>query len=156
MKIRMMRLIMNWHQLPMMNDLFVPGNLLLNLRMYLILMVIIILQIWKNKMTIVVMVVKLVLQMKEPSTNNVQTEGYTMMTFKYMLLEVSKTHLTTLNDQYLQMLNWKMVIRSICLHDMRAMATLEQQNTDPYDVTMDWMHPMFLGSKANSEDSPTW
>jgi hypothetical protein len=40
--------------------------------------------------------------------------------------------LSTLNDQYLQMLNWKMMIRSICSHDMRAMATLAvQQNTDP-------------------------
>jgi hypothetical protein len=35
-----------------------------------------------------------------------------------------KTHLTTWNDQYLQILNWKMAIRSIHLHDMRAMATL--------------------------------
>jgi hypothetical protein len=39
--------------------------------------------------------------------------------------------LSTLNDQYLQMLNWKMMIRSICSHDTRAMATLVRQNTDP-------------------------
>jgi hypothetical protein len=67
-----------------------------------------------------------------------------------------KTRLSTLNDQYLQRLNWKMAIRSIRSHDMRAMATLTQQHTDPYDDTVDWMHPMILGSKANSEDTPTW
>ncbi len=67
-----------------------------------------------------------------------------------------KTRLTTLNDQYLQMLNWKMAIRSICSHDMRAMATLTQQNSDPYDDTVEAMHPMILASKANSEDTPTW
>ena len=68
----------------------------------------------------------------------------------------AKTRLSTLNDQYLQMLNWKMAIRSIRSHDMRAMATLAQQHTDPYDNTVEWMHPMILGSKANSEDTPSW
>jgi hypothetical protein len=47
---------MNWHQLPMMNDLFVPSKLSSNLGIYLILMVMMILQIWKNEMMIVAMV----------------------------------------------------------------------------------------------------
>jgi hypothetical protein len=56
--------------------------------MYLILMVMMILQIWKTEMMIVATVVKLVLRTKEPGANDVKTEGYTMMTFKYMPLEV--------------------------------------------------------------------
>jgi hypothetical protein len=40
----------------MMNDLFVPSKLSSNLGIYLILMVMMILQIWKNEMMIVVMV----------------------------------------------------------------------------------------------------
>jgi hypothetical protein len=68
----------------------------------------------------------------------------------------AKTRLSTLNDQFLQMLNWKKAIRAIRSHDMRAMASLMQQHTAPYDDTVEWMHPMILGSKANSEDTPTW
>jgi hypothetical protein len=61
-----------------------------------------------------------------------------------------------LNDKYLMMLNWMMAIRSICSQDMRVMATLMQQHTDPYDDTVDWMHPMILGSMANSKDTQKW
>jgi len=31
-----------------------------------------------------------------------------------------------------------------------------QQDVDPDDGTLDWMNPMILGAKANSEDTPTW
>jgi len=67
----------------------------------------------------------------------------------------AKTRLSTLNDQYLQMLDWKMALRAIRSHDMRAMAALTQQHTDPYDETVKWMHLMLLSSKANSEDTPS-
>jgi hypothetical protein len=36
------------------------------------------------------------------------------------------------------------------------MMTQMELNTDPYDNTLDWLNPMILGSKANSEDNPTW
>ena len=31
-----------------------------------------------------------------------------------------------------------------------------QENTDVEYNTVEWMHPMFLGAKPNSEDNPTW
>jgi len=39
---------------------------------------------------------------------------------------------------------------------LKGMMTEMEMNTDPYDRTLDWMNPMILGSKANSEDTPTW
>ena len=61
-----------------------------------------------------------------------------------------------LNDQYLNALNWKLAINLICSNDMRGMMAMMHENTDPEYNTVEWMHPMFLGAKANSEDNPTW
>jgi len=36
------------------------------------------------------------------------------------------------------------------------MANIARQHTDPNNDTVDWMHPIFFGAKANSEDTPLW
>jgi hypothetical protein len=65
-------------------------------------------------------------------------------------------HAGALNDQYLNALNWKLAINLIFSNDMRGMMALMHKNTDPEYNTVEWMHPLFLGAKANSEDNPTW
>jgi hypothetical protein len=39
---------------------------------------------------------------------------------------------------------------------MRGMMAMMHEYTDPEYNTVEWMHPMLLGAKANSEDNPTW
>ena len=63
---------------------------------------------------------------------------------------------SALNQQFLNSLNWKLALNAIRNNDLKGMMTEMEMNTDPYDRTLDWMNPMILGSKANSEDTPTW
>jgi len=67
-----------------------------------------------------------------------------------------KIHGGALNQQYLNALNWKLTTNLLQSNDLKAMMSLIDQNTDPEHNTIEWMHPMIFGSKANSEDNPTW
>jgi hypothetical protein len=61
-----------------------------------------------------------------------------------------------LNQQFLNSLNWKLALNTICSNDLQSMMTQMEANTDPDDQTLDWMSSMILGAKANAEDTPTW
>ncbi len=61
-----------------------------------------------------------------------------------------------LNEQYLSALDWRLTIDLLKSADMRAMLALVDDHTDIDTRTIEWMHPMMLGAKANSEDNPNW
>lgn len=60
------------------------------------------------------------------------------------------------NSQYLMALQWTQLISSLKSNNTKSMQGLLAQHIDPNDDTLEWMHPMVLASKANSEDNPTW
>ena len=61
-----------------------------------------------------------------------------------------------LNRQYLNTMNWHLALSAIRSNNLKGMMAQMKQNVDPDDGTLDWMNPMILGAKANSEDTPTW
>jgi len=61
-----------------------------------------------------------------------------------------------LNRQYLNMMNWNLASLVLHSNNLKSMMAQMQQDIDPNDGTLDWMNPMILGAKANSEDTPTW
>jgi len=67
-----------------------------------------------------------------------------------------KVPASALNDEYLNSLNWNLAIDALRSNDLKSMMAMMNQDTDPNDNMVEWMHPIFFGSKANSEDNPTW
>jgi hypothetical protein len=61
-----------------------------------------------------------------------------------------------MNDQFLAMLQWTKTIDMLDSYEFRKMWSLTQDETDPITNLIEWMHPMILAAKANSEDNPTW
>ena len=60
-----------------------------------------------------------------------------------------------LNVQFLQSLNWNTALEMISSVDHRNMENILQQS-DPYDGTVEEMHPFALATKADAADNPNW
>ena len=67
-----------------------------------------------------------------------------------------KVRLETINNQFLAMLQWTKTMNMLDSYEFQRMWSLIQDETDPETNTVEWMHPMILAAKANSEDNPTW
>jgi hypothetical protein len=67
-----------------------------------------------------------------------------------------KVRLDTMNDQYLAMMQWTQTLQMLDSYEFKQMWSLTQDETDLKENTVEWMHPMILAAKANSEDNPTW
>ena len=63
---------------------------------------------------------------------------------------------SALNRQYLNALNWKLALNAIRTNDLKQLTAEMHFDIDPDDGTLDWLNPMVFGTKANSEDTPTW
>ena len=61
-----------------------------------------------------------------------------------------------LNSQFLQSLRWNTALEAIRSVDQRNMEHLLQQYTDPYDGTVEEIHPFALATKADAADNPNW
>ena len=61
-----------------------------------------------------------------------------------------------LNAQFLQSLKWNTALETIRLVDHHNMENILQQYTDPYDGTVEEMHPFALATKADAADNPNW
>ena len=61
-----------------------------------------------------------------------------------------------LNTQFLQSLKWNTAIDAIRSVDQHNMENILLQHTDPYDGTVEEMHPFALATKADAADNPTW
>ena len=61
-----------------------------------------------------------------------------------------------LNAQFLQSLNWNTALETIRSVNHRNMENILQQYTDPYDGTVEEMHPFALATKADAADNPNW
>ena len=61
-----------------------------------------------------------------------------------------------LNAQFLQSLKWNTALDAIRSVDQRNMENILLQHTDPYDGTVEEMHPFTLATKADAPDNPTW
>jgi hypothetical protein len=67
-----------------------------------------------------------------------------------------KVRIDTMNDQYLAMMNWTQTLQMLSSYEFKRMWSLTEDETDLKENTVEWMHPMILAAKANSEDNPTW
>ena len=61
-----------------------------------------------------------------------------------------------LNAQFLQSLKWNTALDAIRSVDQRNMENILLQHTDPYDGTVEEIHPFALAAKADAADNPTW
>ena len=61
-----------------------------------------------------------------------------------------------LNAQFLQSLKWNTAIDAIKSVDQRKMENILLQHMDPFDRTVEEMHPFVLATKADAADNPTW
>ena len=61
-----------------------------------------------------------------------------------------------LNAQFLQSLKWNTAIDAIRSVDQCSMGNILLQHTDPYDGTVEEMHPFALATKADAASNPTW
>ena len=61
-----------------------------------------------------------------------------------------------LNAQFLQSLKWNTALDTIRSVDQRNMENILLQHTNPYDGTVEEMHPFALATKADAADNPTW
>ncbi|KAI2505066.1 hypothetical protein MHU86_9342 [Fragilaria crotonensis] len=75
----------------------------------------------------------------------------------YQKSRVAKQRVRTglLNEQYLQSLDWNMVISQLKTGHWKAMATCLDLNTTREGHLLS-MHPLSLAAKANAEDNPRW
>ena len=67
-----------------------------------------------------------------------------------------KIRQSDLNQEFLMSLNWGLMVEKLRSKDMRSMMTVLEDNTDLQNNTLEWMHPMALGTNANSSDNPNW
>jgi hypothetical protein len=67
-----------------------------------------------------------------------------------------KIKASALNKQFLNTLNWETTVSTLRSSEYKQMMALIDQKTDVDTGTVEWMHPMILAAKANSEDNPTW
>ena len=63
---------------------------------------------------------------------------------------------TDLNKQFLAMLNWSKTVDLLASPDFASMWSQCTAQQDFENKTFEWLHPMILAAKANSEDNPTW
>ncbi|MHA7927753.1 MAG: reverse transcriptase domain-containing protein, partial [Marinobacter sp.] len=63
---------------------------------------------------------------------------------------------SSLNDQFLAALNWTKAVETIRSDEFSRMWSLVEQEKD-FDLdTFEWIHPLILAAKANTEDNPSW
>ena len=67
-----------------------------------------------------------------------------------------KLRMGAINDQFLQTLDWTNAKNSILKGNLRNMMAIIREHTDFDHDTVEWMHPMILGSVANASDTPNW
>jgi Reverse transcriptase (RNA-dependent DNA polymerase) len=67
-----------------------------------------------------------------------------------------KIKASCLNSCYLNSLRWDKALDQLQSTDLRHMMSLIAAQTDVDHNTVEWMHPMILAAKANSEDTPRW
>ena len=61
-----------------------------------------------------------------------------------------------LDKEFMAALNWLKAIDSLKTPEFAKMWALCEEHKDEEFGTCEWLHPMILAAKANSEDNPTW
>jgi hypothetical protein len=56
--------------------------------------------------------------------------------------------MSALNDSFLMTLDWNRAVSQLRGNHLRRMVSLMRMHTDQYSDTVEWMHPMMLGSLA--------
>ena len=61
-----------------------------------------------------------------------------------------------INRQFLSSLKWNQLVMTLQSDEFASMWNMVQKEIDHDYETYEWIHPMILAAKANSEDTPTW
>ena len=67
-----------------------------------------------------------------------------------------KIRANKLNHKYLIEFSWYQTIETICSTDTSAMKILTEKNTNIDTYKVEWMNPLAISTKDNSDDNPTW
>lgn len=90
------------------------------------------------------------------STRNRRYVGNEWVNYQVGVDARQKVRTSCLNSCFINSLNWDFAVDSFRSSDFAAMMTLFQDHTDVLSNTVEWMHPMILAAKMNSEDTPNW